>query len=352
MQSRRRRLVIALAVVLVLVGAIVAAILLRKAAAPDAVRLLPDSDAVLYANLEPIRLLTAMGKKPAGDRDSQYEEFVRETGFDFDRDLDRAAFAIHYGTGSDPETRYSEILQGRFDHSKVSQYLAKLSNNAIEHYQGYDIYVIPLEGRTLRVALLGFDTAAASNNADPAILRYMIDRYKGAALPFSGSALVSDYYRRVPLGSVVWTIARIPQQVSMQDHSELLLPGGWSSLLPIGSIVIASARPLTEVHLRAQVITGSEAQARSFVGKLNAFLALFSSIDISMDGGGPDPDVKKAFESFQVKQEKNEAIVSASVPFAFFRKIVSESPVEIAPQTAKPPANAAPAAPQKPKGKK
>ena len=59
------------------------------------------------------------------------------------------------------------------------------------------------------------------------------------------------------------------------------------------------ARPLTDVHLRAQVITQNEAQARGFVGRLNAFLALFNSIDISMDGGGPDPDVKKAFESFQ-----------------------------------------------------
>jgi len=351
MQSRRRQLVIALAVVIALVGAVVIAILLRKAAAPDAIRLLPDSDAVLYANFEPIRLLTGMGKKPTADRDPQYEQFVQGTGFDFERDLDRAAFAIHYGGSSDSETRYSEILQGRFDHSRVSQYLAKLSNNAIEEYQGYDIYVIPLEGRTLRVALLGFDTAAASNNADPTIIRSMVDRYKQAALPFSGPALVKEYYRRVPLGSVVWTIARTPQRISMQDHGELLIPGGWSSLLPGGSIVIASARPLTEVHLRAQVITDSEAQARSFVGKLNAFLALFNSIDISMDGGGPDPDVKKVFESFAVKQEKNEAVVTVSVPFAFFRKILSESPVEMTPPTEKPPANPAPAAPSKPKQK-
>jgi len=351
MRSRRRQLLIALAVVIALAGAVVTAILLRKGAAPDAVRLLPDADAILYANLEPIRLLTDLGKKPASNRDPQYEEFVRATGFDFERDLDHAAFAIHYGKGNAEETRYSEILQGRFDHGRMSQYLAKLSNNGIEQYQGFDIYVIPLEGRTLRVALLGFDTAAASNNADPAIIHYMIDRYKESALPFAGPRLVSEYYRRVPLGSVVWTIAQIPAEASMQDHSELLIPGGWSALLPKGSIVIASARPLAEVHLRAQVITQSEAQARSFAGKIEAFLALFGSIDISMDGGGPDPDVKKAFESFEVKQENNEAVVTASVPFAFFRKILSESPVEIAPQTQKPPEPSAPAAKSKAKNK-
>lgn len=351
MRSRRRQLWIALIVVVVLAGAIVVAILLRKAAAPEVARLLPDSDAVFYINLEPIRLLTGLGKKPVTDRDPEYEQFVQETGFDFERDLDHAAFAIHYGQRNDEETRYSEILQGHFDHSRVSQYLAKLSNNAIEHYQGFDIYAIPLEGRTLRVALLGLDTAAASNNPEPGFIHYMIDHYKESALPFAGPALVRHYYRRVPLGSVAWTIARMPQQASMQDHGELLIPGGWSSLLPRGSVVIASARPLTEVHLRAQVITDSETQARSFAGKLEAFLALFNSIDISMDAGGPDPDAKRVFESLQVKQEKNEAVVTASVPFAFFRKIVSESPVEIVPQTQKPPEKI-PAAPQKPKNKK
>ncbi len=352
MRSRRRQIWIALVVVLALAGAIVAAILLRKGAAPDTVRLLPDSDAVLYVNLEPIRLLTELGKKPAPNRDPEYQQFVSETGFDFERDLDRAAFAIHYGTASDQETRYTEILQGHFDHSRVSQYLAKLSNNAIEHYDGFDVYVIPLEGRTLRVALLGLDTAAASNNADPGFIHYIIDRYKGSALPFPGPALVRDYYRRVPLGSVVWSIARTPAQISMQDRGELLIPGGWGSLLPKGSVVIASARPLTDVRLRAQVITQSEAEARGFVGRLNAFLALFKSIDISMDGGGPDPDVKKTFESFHVEQENNEAIVTASVPFGFFRKIISESPVEIAPQTQKPPEDSQPAAPSKSKRKK
>jgi hypothetical protein len=302
---------------------------------------------VLYVNLEPIRLLTGMGKKPEPRRDPEYQQFVEETGFDFERDLDRAAFALHYGSAGNQETRYTEILQGHFDHSRVSQYLAKLSRNTVEQYDGFEIYVIPLEGRTLRVALLGLDTAAASNNADPGLIHYIIDRYKQAALPFPGPALVRDFYRRVPLGSVVWTIARTPSQVSMQDRGELLIPGGWGSLLPKGSVVIASGRPLTDVRLRAQIVTQSESEARGFVGRLNAFIALFSTIDISMDGGGPDPDVKKAFESFKVEQDKNEAVVTANLPFAFFRKIVSESPVEKAPQPQQQPQVTEPAAPSK-----
>ena len=217
MRTRRRQLWIALVVVLALASAIVVAIILRKHAPPDAVRLLPDSDAVLYVNLEPMRLLTDLGKKPSPNRDPEYQQFVSETGFDFERDLDRAAFAIHYGAAKDEETRYTEILQGHFDHARVSQYLSKLSNNAIEHYGGFEVYVIPLEGRTLRVALLGLDTAAASNNADPGFIHHIIDNYKGSALPFAGPVLVRDYYRRVPLKRG-WDHRAYTAQVSMKDR--------------------------------------------------------------------------------------------------------------------------------------
>jgi len=336
---------VAFAVVLVIAGGIVTAILLRKRAAPDAVRLLPDSDAVFYINLEPIRVLTDLGKKAPKDRDPQYEDFVHQTGFEFERDLDKAAFAIHYGAanGKDTETRYSEIFQGHFDSGRVSQYLRKLASK-VESYHDLDIYVIPLEGRTVRVALLGIDIAAASNVADPAVIHGMIDRYKQSALPFAGPPLVSEYYRRVPLGSVIWTIARPPVSSAAPEHGELLLPGGWSGLLPPNSVVIASARPLNDIHLRAQVITNGEAEARGFTERVNTYLALFKSLDISLDAGGPDPDVKAAFESLEIHQDKGDAVLTAKVPYAFFKKILSEPAVELGPETQKPPQQNAPAA--------
>src|SRR3974390_2276521 len=114
MRRRRRTLWIALSVLLVL-GAIALAVFLRKRAAPDAVRLLPNADAVLYVNLEPVRLLTDLGKNPPKDREPEYEAFVQQTGFEPERDLDHAALAIHYANTPDNpsrETRYSEIMQG------------------------------------------------------------------------------------------------------------------------------------------------------------------------------------------------------------------------------------------------
>jgi len=325
--------------IIIIAGGIVTAILLRSRAAPDAVRLLPESDAVLYINFEPIRLLTDLGKNPPKERDPQYEDFVRQTGFEFERDLDRAALAIHYGVaggkGTPAENRYSEILQGRFDSVRVSAYLNKIATK-VEHYQDYDIYAIPIEDRTVRIALLGIDIAAASNVDDPIAIHGMIDRYRQAALPFAGPSLVGEYYRRVPLGSIVWTIARPPAASVAQDHGELLVPGDWSGLLPRDSVVIASARPLNEVRLRADVITNSEAQAQKFTEQASTYLALFKSLEISLDTGGPDKDVKAAFDSLEVHQDKSEAVLTAQVPYAFFKKVLSAPPVELAPAPQQP----------------
>jgi hypothetical protein len=344
MRNRRQKIGVAIAVLLV-VGAIVFALLLRKRAAPDAARLLPEADAVFYVNLEPFRLFTDLGKQPVKNRDPQYDDFAKQTGFEFERDLDKAAFAIHYGrtvNGKTSETRYSEILQGRFDGTRMGDYLHKLASST-EHYRDCDVYIIPLEGRTLRVALLGMDIAAASNNPDPGIIHGMIDRYKQAALPFSGPTLMSQYYSLVPLGSTIWTIARPASSGLAEEHPELLVPGGWSSLLPQDSVVVASARPLNDLHLRAQVITSSQDEAQNFVQKVTAFLAIVKSLDISMDSGGPDPDVKKAFDSLDVHQDKNTAILTAQVPYAFFRKVLTEPSSELGGQQ-KPPEQNAPAA--------
>jgi hypothetical protein len=124
----------------------------------------------------------------------------------------------------------------------------------------------------------------------------------------------------------------------------LLLPGGWTGLLPPGSLVIASARPLNEVHLRADVITGSDEEAQRFAQQVSTYLALFQSLEISVDAGGPDKDVKAAFESLEVHPDKNEAVLTAKVPYAFFKKVLSEPPVELGPEKQKPPKHDAPAA--------
>ena len=305
---------------MLILGAIVVALLLRKRAAPDAARLLPNADAILYVNLEPIRLLTDLGKHPP----KIVNRSMRSSSSRPDSNLNAISIARLW-----PFTTHKprKILRKRLVTARScrrirqaarQQYLRKLAKT-VERYNDFDFTSFPSKAVRCAWSCWGRHGCRFQHRGRGRI-HGMVDRYKQAALPFAGPELVHDYYARVPLGSVVWTVARILLTSAPQDRSELLLPGSWSSLLPRGSVVIASARPLNEVHLRALVITKSETEARNFSERVNAFLALFKTIDISLDGGGPDPDVKKAFDSFAIHQDKNEAVLTASVPFAFFQE--------------------------------
>src|SRR5258708_27703057 len=77
-------------------AAVTLAVQLRKHAPPDPARLLPGADAFFYLNLNAARRANAGKDLPAVSHDPEYERFIRETGFESERDLDKAAFAVHY----------------------------------------------------------------------------------------------------------------------------------------------------------------------------------------------------------------------------------------------------------------
>src|SRR6202161_3514084 len=211
----RRTLPIFLTVVLV-AAAVILAVQLRKHAPPEPARILPGGDAFFYVNLGPIRRVNAGQELPFVSHDPEYERFIRETGFQFERDLDEAAFAVHYpgnwpsgGTGgSAPEARFSEVLVGKFHSERLTAYLRQIAQS-VENYHSVDIFTIPVEGRSLRVAVLTADSVAATNHEDPAVIQGMVDRSKRLASPFGGPALLRQYYKHVQLASLAWGVARV-----------------------------------------------------------------------------------------------------------------------------------------------
>src|SRR5690242_7178354 len=146
----RRTLPIALGVVIV-AALLTVAVQLRKDAPPEPARLLPGADAFLYANLSWVRKTNSGKPFFPVLHDPEYERFIQETGFDYERDLDSVAFAVHYpqswpggGTGGNaPEPRFSEVFLARFDGTRCAAYL-KRTANSVENYRSVDIYSIPL----------------------------------------------------------------------------------------------------------------------------------------------------------------------------------------------------------------
>jgi len=56
----------------------------------------PERMPFFYIDLGKIRKVNAGKELPAVGHDREYERFIHETGFQFERDLDEAAFAVHY----------------------------------------------------------------------------------------------------------------------------------------------------------------------------------------------------------------------------------------------------------------
>ena len=324
----RRRLPI-VAVVLLVAAALALAFWLRKQAPPEAARMLPGADGFVYLNLKWARELHAIGPLPPVIHDPEYERFLQQTGFQFERDLDEAAFAIHYpakwpggGTGGAAnEPRFSEVLAGRFqsENQRLTNYLRQVAQS-VENYNSTDIFTIALQGRSLRVALLSADLVAASNHDDPAVIRGMVDRSRRLASPFGGPAMLRQFYKRVPFASAAWAVLRgEPSQ------------GSWGMFLPKPATMVISARYLRTLHLRVEAIAGSPDDARAIADKVNVFLAISHSAENSVGTHGTDPDVKAFFDSVQVKQDDDRAVLSAIVPPGFVHKALAEAAPEAAP---------------------
>ena len=102
-----------LTVVLVL-GALAVAVYLRQKAPPEVARLLPESDAIVYVNLKPVRAATHFDRNPVKPS-AEYQQFIDATGIVVERDLDSAALALHRmenPKGPNGAVAYSEVFQG------------------------------------------------------------------------------------------------------------------------------------------------------------------------------------------------------------------------------------------------
>lgn len=183
------------------------------------------------------------------------------------------------------------------------------------------------------------DSVAASNHDDPGVIRGIVDRSRRLASPFGGPALLRRYYKRVQLASPVWLVAHVDPAAPMF--------GGWGGVLsrPADVVVSASYNPLHlplrsgALHVRAEAWAGSDSDARRIADKLNVFLAMFHSAEMSVGSPGTDADVKALFDSLQARQEDSRAVLYATLPIDVFRKVL-QPPAQIAAPT--PPPEAAP----------
>lgn len=159
--------------------------------------LLPaDASAVLYFDLADLRqspfFLQLYKWAPRPQADADYSEFLRNTGFDYERDLHRIAIAVER---RGQQSTLFAIADGNFDRQKIAAYAAK--TGTLEKRGGHDIFFVPLSGSAQRISFtflrngrlaitddadLAALLAAKQSNADAAEWRTRFERLAGSPL--------------------------------------------------------------------------------------------------------------------------------------------------------------------------
>ncbi|HTX41092.1 MAG TPA: hypothetical protein VMD25_04655 [Acidobacteriaceae bacterium] len=345
MSHRRKRLSIAIVILVLLLLA--GAVYLRKIAPPEAARLLPESDGMVYINLRPIRAVTHFENRPV-QHSPEYQRFIDATGIQFERDLDDAAFALHRmrdPSGPNGAVAFSEVFIGHFDGRRLARYLDTLAASQ-ETYAGHTIFNIPSEGRTVRVAILGYDIVAVSNTPSSEQIHSMIDRYRTAALPFAGSTLLSKHYRQVPLLSVAWGIGEIALPLGKTGGIHIM---GVRLPIPLDATFIASLSWVGHIHLRVDEIAPTESAAADSTESLQMLLTLVHALE-NTGGNQPfDPEVRAFLGSLAVERRGNQAILTGTVPMTLVEQMLDQpDQIKALPGTAVPAQTATPPATQSP----
>lgn len=316
----RRRTQLTVLIVLAILLLLALAAFLRKEAPPEAARLLPESDGIVYFNLRPLRAYTHF-ERHSVPHDPAYQSFINATGFEFERDLDQAAFAVHRmpnPLGPNGPVAFSEVFIGHIDGKRVNTYLATIASSR-EEYAGHTIYEIPSQGRTVRVVLLGYDIVAASNTPTPEQIHSMADRYRTAALPFSGSSLLRQHYSEVPLLSLAWGIGKLSAPLSRGGVRVL----GFTIPLTLDTTFIASLRWIGALHLRIEEIAPTQAEATASADALSTFVTIGRAAENNLPASMTNADVRDLLNSTNIQHRDDRAVVTAILPVALVNKLVT-----------------------------
>jgi len=291
---------------------VIAAIYLRFKAPPEAARLLPESDGIVYVNLRPLRALVHKNLKPV-TRAPDYQAFIDATGIDWERDLEEAAVALHRmpdPNGPNGPVAYSMVLVGKLDGKALARYLEAHATGK-EVYDGHTIFSLPSEGRTVRISQIGYDMVAISNMPSAEQIHSMLDRHRSAALPFSGSTLLAEHYSEMPILSVAWGMGAIGLPFSESGSIHVL---GFALPLEPDTTFLASVHWAGGLKLRVVEIAATDAVAAHQAQSLNLLLTLARGVTGGLGSNAANDSLKEVLKTAQISQNRNRVVAVATLP--------------------------------------
>ena len=291
---------------------------------PLVARLLPESKAILYCNLSPLRAATHFDRKPVPHA-AEYQRFIDATGIDVERDLNEAAFALQPlpdAAGPNGGLAFSEVFAGRFDESRLLRYLAGVAAST-ETYAGQTVFAIPSEGRTVRVAVLAHGMVAVSNTPTPEQIHSMLDHARGASwLRISGPTVLSEHYRDLPALSLAWGLGEVG--LPFGDHGVLRI-FGLSLPFRTDATFLASLRWTGALRLRLEEIAPSDAAASASANSVLGLIAVGRLAENNLPGPLANRDLQALLNDASVSHGGNRAVLQTSLPNSLLQSLLHGS---------------------------
>jgi hypothetical protein len=322
MQKRPR---IAWLAVIVLAGCLVgldAYVRLRDSKGPsrdDLLSAMPmDASAVLFIDLSDLRRTQFAAEFynwiPKNQVDADYAQFLRATGFDYERDLDQTAIAV-LKAGAD--SQLFAIAEGRFDRAKIEGYARQSAKQ--ETRAGREIFTVPLNDGTRKISFtfLGKQKIALTDAGD--LTRFLTPPSDGSDVREwrehfrreAGSPLFAIIRQDAGAGSAL--ASRTPGGFQSPQLSALLDQLQWISLAgkPQGNAlrVVAEGECASEQTTRqlADLLNGVLVLAQAGLhgpktrhdldpGARDAYLELLKSADVSRLDRGDTKSVRLIFD--------------------------------------------------------
>ena len=118
--------------------------------APELLSALPaGAPTLVYLDLAAMRASSFYqhrpDKGPIALPNQDYADFVRSTGFDFEKDLDRVVIASWPAPSAKEQRKNVVIADGRFDRAKIRDYAMR--KGKLDHQQGRDVFLFPTNDR-------------------------------------------------------------------------------------------------------------------------------------------------------------------------------------------------------------
>ena len=281
-------------------------------------RMPADASAVVFADLTELRSAPFVAQlfawAPQPEPDEDYAQFLNETGFHYERDLDRLAIAFQRA-GQD--SAFFAVADGRFDRQKILALARK--SGIVEKRGGHELLAIPESGEAKEIYLtfLSDDRMALTDRAD------LSQTLGGRKRSDDGAEWRSRFERLA--GSPVFAVIR--QDAVPGEALTERAPGGFSSpqlsraLDRLQWITLAGKPENDHLRVVAEGECASDDTARQLADLLNgvmalaeaglndpktrqqldpslreAYLALLKSVDVSKLDRGVSKSVRLAFE--------------------------------------------------------